>query len=84
MHTLTPPSHSNPPPPCPTLTGLRAADINVAHNPTDVTHPKWFADQDLSLGSAPQDDVGQPGYTPNERKRFTEIREPQLASSPDL
>jgi exonuclease III len=47
-------------------------DLNVARTPADVTHPAFYSVQ------CPQpvpDDSGQPGYTPNERRRFSEILE---------
>lgn len=54
-------------------------DLNVAHAEPDVTHPSWFADQDMTGGwGASPDDIGQPGYSINERKRFTEIRRRSL------
>lgn len=48
-------------------------DLNVAPEPHDVTPPfDWWTEQcNKSIGLP--DDFGQPGMTPNERKRFSSI-----------
>jgi exodeoxyribonuclease III len=50
-------------------------DLNVAHEDKDVSHPAWFATR-VGEGvprPADEEDVGQPGFTPAERARFTWI-----------
>lgn len=46
-------------------------DLNVAHTPADITHPAFFLSQFVQPGNP--GDSGQPGFTPNERRRFDDI-----------
>ena len=46
-------------------------DLNVAHTPADISHPAFFLSQFVQPGNL--GDSGQPGFTPNERKRFDDI-----------
>ena len=46
-------------------------DLNVAHTPADISHPAFFLSQFVQPGNPC--DSGQPGFTPNERRRFDDI-----------
>jgi exonuclease III len=57
-------------------------DLNACHTTRDVTHPAFFANQkpEASKKNAPPPpqppdpgDRGQPGFTPNERRRFDDV-----------
>ena len=63
-------------------------DLNVAHQDADVSpgHQQWFREQTGVSSSKPwtqkhageriaSDDVGQPGFTRNEQKRFSRVLE---------
>jgi hypothetical protein len=50
-------------------------DLNVSHQDMDVSHPSFFANQKSDKLPCPSDRRyrGQPGFTPIERERFTEM-----------
>ncbi|EFJ05662.1 hypothetical protein SELMODRAFT_187330 [Selaginella moellendorffii] len=49
-------------------------DLNVSHQEIDVTHPEFFANATQPGYTPPnKEDAGQPGFTLNERARFSAI-----------
>ncbi|KAI3892990.1 hypothetical protein MKX03_008988 [Papaver bracteatum] len=49
-------------------------DLNVSHKEIDVSHPDFFSSAKLNGYDPPnKEDCGQPGFTLNERKRFSTI-----------
>ncbi|KAK9104251.1 hypothetical protein Scep_021095 [Stephania cephalantha] len=49
-------------------------DLNVSHQEIDVSHPDFFSAAKLNGYVPPnKEDCGQPGFTLNERKRFSAI-----------
>ena len=50
---------------------VSVGDLNVAHTPADISHPAFFISQFVQPGNP--GDSGQPGFTPNERRRFDDI-----------
>ncbi|KAF6157558.1 hypothetical protein GIB67_004496 [Kingdonia uniflora] len=49
-------------------------DLNVSHQDIDVSHPDFFSSAKLNGYVPPnKEDCGQPGFTLNERKRFSTI-----------
>nr|AAL73527.2 putative AP endonuclease [Sorghum bicolor] len=49
-------------------------DLNVSHEEIDVSHPDFFSSAKLNGYTPPnQEDCGQPGFTPAERRRFGNI-----------
>ncbi|GAA0175256.1 hypothetical protein LIER_41879 [Lithospermum erythrorhizon] len=49
-------------------------DLNVSHEDIDVSHPEFFSTAKLNGYIPPNDeDCGQPGFTPAERRRFGNI-----------
>ncbi|KAI3915406.1 hypothetical protein MKW98_022364 [Papaver atlanticum] len=49
-------------------------DLNVSHKEIDVSHPDFFSSAKLNGYVPPnKEDCGQPGFTLNERKRFSTI-----------
>ncbi|KAF5183977.1 DNA-(apurinic or apyrimidinic site) lyase [Thalictrum thalictroides] len=49
-------------------------DLNVSHQEIDVSHPDFFSSAKVNTYIPPnKEDCGQPGFTLNERKRFSTI-----------
>ncbi|PIA30394.1 hypothetical protein AQUCO_05600082v1 [Aquilegia coerulea] len=49
-------------------------DLNVSHQEIDVSHPDFFSSAKVNNYIPPnKEDCGQPGFTLNERKRFSTI-----------
>ncbi|XP_066330507.1 DNA-(apurinic or apyrimidinic site) endonuclease-like [Miscanthus floridulus] len=49
-------------------------DLNASHEEIDVSHPDFFSSAKLNGYTPPnQEDCGQPGFTPAERRRFGNI-----------
>jgi len=52
---------------------IYVGDLNCAPTDRDLSHPSWFNRQYSPSDSGDPDDVGQPGCTNNEQKRFLEM-----------